>query len=224
MRTGSTWVYEVIVALTRPDRHAFVSTVSDAIRMLDESGSCVLKTHSINGNNLSHLSGRAHSIRVLRNYKDSLMSRALYCRNVRPAEKEPNLPEEEEIIRTCVNLSDKDFVNYFLTTSQSVQRWMEELVAFERGAFDHTFYYEMLLHNPRDQFLLWLEKNEPLFALDEDDVERALEKRSYEYMQRTKTPGFIGSTGVGLWMQWLSNSLSKDLDRLYYDQRRQILK
>jgi hypothetical protein len=219
MRTGSTWVHEVLVSMIHPKRRDFVDNVEDLSKALDHAGPCVLKSHSCFDLNTTELSGKVHHICVLRNYKDSLISRALYCRNVRPAEGEVNCPDEEALIHECIALKDRAFVNVFLSNSPLLSRWLKELVVFEQGRFDHTFYYEMLLHNPRDQFQWWIERHGLQSRFSLQDLDAALDFCSFQRMRTVKTPGFMGSTGVGLWMRWLEEPLSKEIDRHYYRER-----
>ena len=223
MRTGSTWVHEVLASMIVPERVDYVSTVTEALTVLESCTSCVLKSHGLADSDIQTLRSKAHCIRVLRNYKDSLISRALYCRNVRPAENEPNSPGEDALIRECAGMTDQQFANAFLTKCPFVQRWIDEIVIFERGTYDHTFYYEMLLHNPRDQFQAWVEKVGLQSVVSVEAIQNALDACSFRTMRKAKTPGFVGSTGVGVWMHWLDESLSRDLDRLYFKQRDLVL-
>jgi hypothetical protein len=218
MRTGSTWIYEILLELLRAERSGFVSQLGEVLAAAEAHGSFVLKSHSLIDLDALRLRGKVHTIRILRNIKDSLISRALYCRNVRPAQGLENEEAEEQIIQNCQGFEDQKFVNVFLAEAAVVKRWMEELTVFERGVFDQTFYYEMLLHNPRTQLYHWtvrhgFEKEIPLDALD-----RALEKWSFSNMRQNMAKGFIGSTGVGRWMEWLEAPVVKMLDAMYLEQ------
>ena len=217
MRTGSTWVHEVLVALLRPRRTDFVSTLKEALLVADAFRHCVLKSHSLVAEHLPELRTLLHTIRVLRNYKDSLISRSLYCRNVRRAEGLKNQPEEDAIIDACAGMSDRDFVNEFLLQSPLIPFWLREIVSFEPGDYDHTFYYEMLLHNPRDQFSAWMQRHD--VNATESALDAALERCAFHRMKVENTPGFIGSTGVGQWMHWLTEPLWRRLDALYLQER-----
>jgi hypothetical protein len=219
MRTGSTWIYEILVELVQPARKGFVSRVEEVLAIVEAEPSFVLKSHSLIDLDVLRLRGMAHTMRVLRNIKDSLISRALYCRNVRPAQGLENEPAEEAIIKSCANASDQEFVNVFLCELNVVKHWMEELVIYERGAFEHTFYYEMLLHNPRAQLQHWIVRNGFEKEITLEAIDRALERWSFEQMRKSMTKGFIGSTGVGRWMDWLEAPVAKRLDALYLEQK-----
>jgi hypothetical protein len=219
MRTGSTWIYEILLELVEPAQKGFVSKVEEVLAAAETEPSFVLKSHSLIDLDALRLRGKVHTIRVLRNIKDSLISRALYCRNVRPAQGLENDAVEEQIIQNCNGFDDQKFVNVFLAESTVMKRWMEELTVFERGVFDQTFYYEMLLHNPRAQLHHWAVRHGFDKKLTLEAIDRALEKWSFSHMRKAMTKGFIGSTGVGRWMDWLEAPLSKMLDALYLEQK-----
>jgi CO dehydrogenase/acetyl-CoA synthase beta subunit len=101
---------------------------------------------------------------------------------------------------------------------------MGDVVMFERGNFDYTFYYEMLIHNLRDQLWAWVEKAELVDKLRLADIDAAIKKCSFQRMKAVKTKGFIGSTGVGQWMMWLDESVAEKLDSLYQEQRDYFLR
>jgi hypothetical protein len=219
MRTGSTWVHSVLADLLLPEETVFVSSADEVTRICSAAQSCVLKSHSIIDLDLPKLHGKIHVVRVLRNYKDCLISRALYCRNVRGREGLPNVPAEDAIIEACDGLDDRAYTNVFVSDFAILSRWMEEVVVFERGTFDHTFYYEMLIHNPRDQFQWWIEKNGLSSIVNSEILDGALDRRSVPRLGMTKTGRFIGSAGVGQWMHWLDEPLWRQLDKLYLYQR-----
>ena len=131
----------------------------------------------------------------------------------------PAAPGEEALVRKCEGKEDREFVNFFLSNFKDLARWMEEIAVFERGEFDHTFYDEMLLHNPRDQFQSWLEKAGLAATVSMGQLDAALEQRSFQQMRKKMTPGFIGSTGVGQWMHWLEEPVWRKLDALYLEHR-----
>ncbi len=219
MRTGSTWVHEILVCLVEPARRDFVSTVPEALKIANEAPVTVLKSHALIDVDVPDLHPELHVVRVLRNFKDSLISRALYCRNVRRAENLKNLPDEAAAIERLDGLDTPAFVNAFLRECEAVPRWLEEIVVYERGEFDHTFYYEMLLHNPHDQFLAWANRagySRPGLSAA---IDSALEQRSYGKMKAATSPGFVGSTGVGQWMAWLDEPVARYLDGLYRNMR-----
>jgi hypothetical protein len=217
LRTGSTWVCEMLAKVLRAERTDFVSTVASALQISGLTRSCVLKSHTLIDLDVLRLKGRVHSVRILRNYKDCLISRALYCRNVRSAEGQVSDPNEDAVIGECIGLPDRVFVNIFLATCPNVAAWMENLVVYERGDFDHTFYYEMLLHNTKNQLLAWIEKQEESESLV-GRLDEALEYCNFRNMQARKTRRFMASTGVGQWIHWLDEPVWRKLDRLYHDQ------
>lgn len=219
MRVGSTWVHELLIALLKPQRTNFVRTPDEALAAVSGGMSCVLKSHSIIDLDLPALQGRIHTVRVLRNYKDCLISRALYCRNVRTAEGEENTPAEQEVIDRCKGMETREFVNVYLSEFRELQRWVGDLVMFERGEFDHTFYYEMLLHNMHDEMWNWVCEAGLEHRVSQADVVLALKNCSFQRMQKRTTKGFVGSTGVGQWMHWLDEPLIDRLDALYLEQR-----
>jgi hypothetical protein len=77
MRTGSTWVHEVLVDMIKPKNRDFVWKTSDMVRALETSETFVLKSHKWFDFTSADFRGKLHSIRVLRNFKDSLISRSL---------------------------------------------------------------------------------------------------------------------------------------------------
>ncbi|HYF35005.1 MAG TPA: hypothetical protein VD994_06905 [Prosthecobacter sp.] len=196
-----------------------MGTAKRALEVMQLGESCVLKSHSIINIDLPALRDFFHSIRILRNYKDSLISRALYCRNVRSAEGAANELAEQKLIDECEGAHDVEFLNIFLSEFENLDRWLEDIVIFERGDFDQTFYYEMLLHNPHDQFAAWLEKTGLSSKITLSQLSEALEQCAFQKMRQKKTPGFVGSTGVGQWMHWLEPEVSNDLDSRYFKLR-----
>jgi len=220
MRTGSTWIHEMLIFLLRPRRCDYVERVEEAAAILAASDRCVLKSHSLTARKLREIGAGLYSVRVLRNYKDSLISRALYCRHVRPAEGNANSPEEDRCIHECKDLDDATFVNVFLRECPAVLRWIDEIISFDSGDFDWTFYYEMLLHNPLDQLSSWLTSSGFAEHAGDRTVEQALEACSFSRMREAHTRGFVGSTGVGRWMEILDPRLSKEIDCRYYERRK----
>jgi hypothetical protein len=219
MRVGSTWVHEVLTTLLKPERQNYVGNAESAVAMADSVECCVLKSHSIMEAQIPQLAGKLHTIRVLRNFKDCLISRALYCRNVRSLQGLPNTPAETALIQECADLGEADFLNVFLAEHTELESWIQHLVLYERGEFDHTFYYEMLLHNPRDEFWAWMEKVRLSERLGLDTLDHALDHCAFQKMKARKTKGFIGSTGVGQWMTCLHPELAKRLDAMFEQQR-----
>lgn len=219
MRVGSTWVHEVFIALLRPERRDFVASAEQALAVIESGASCVLKSHRLIDLDLSKLERRLHAIRVLRNFKDSLISRALYCRNTRPREGMNPTREEAAFIKESVGLDDREFVNEFLRRCPVVPRWMEQIVVFERGGFDYTFYYEMLLHNAPDEFLKWMRAHAVDLPGDSSRLETILGEVSFHRIRRARMAGATGWTGVGRWMEWLDERLVLTLDALYLDMR-----
>ena len=219
MRTGSTWIHELLVFLFRPACKDYVDGIDEAQRIFASHASCVLKSHTLTAGRLREIGNDVYGVRVLRNYKDSLISRALYCRYVRPAEGNPNSPGEDRGIQECKDMDDPAFLNSFLEKCPAVDHWIDEIVAFDSGEFDCTFYYEMLLHNPLDQLSSWLENSGFAECAGDRTVEQALEECSFLRMRQAHTPGFVGSTGVGRWMEVLDPRVAKALDRRYYERR-----
>jgi Sulfotransferase domain len=219
MRTGSTWIHKLLVFLFRPACKDYVDGIDEVERIFASHASCVLKSHTLTASRLREIGSEVYSVRVLRNYKDSLISRALYCRYVRPAEGNPNSPEEDRGIQECKDMDDPAFLNVFLETCPAVGQWIDEILVFDSGNFDCTLYYEMLLHNPLDQLSSWLMSSGFAECAGDRTVEQALEECSFLRMRKAHTPGFIGSTGVGRWMEVLDPQVSRDLDRRYYERR-----
>ena len=100
-------------------------------------------------------------------------------------------------MRKCEGKEDREFVNFFLSNFKDLARWMEEIAVFERGEFDHTFYDEMLLHNPRDQFQSWLEKAGLAATVSMSQLDAALEQRSFQQMKKAEGAGIHGFDGRG---------------------------
>lgn len=221
MRVGSTWVHELLCDLFKPDHRDFVRSSADALTVVARGGTCVLKSHRISAHDLPILAGHLHSIRVLRNFKDCLISRAFYCRNVlyRRDAKSKGTPAEESALSECGALGDVEFVNTFLSIFADLGKWVEAIVMYERGSYDHTFYYEMLIHNARDELWHWINKAGLTSQVDLQKLDEALHASSFKKMKARKTPGFVGSTGVGGWMHLLDEPVSAQLDELYHRYR-----
>jgi hypothetical protein len=135
LRTGSTWVHAVLADLFQPECVDFVPDWESAAAIAGRVQSCVLKTHGVFAHDAARLAGMLEVVRILRDYADCLISRALYCRNVRLAEGLDNLPRESEIIERCTGLEDRAYVNALLGDEEVAGRWLEELALFERGEF-----------------------------------------------------------------------------------------
>jgi hypothetical protein len=218
MRTGSTWVHAVLCELLRPSRTDFVSSADQALRFVTEEV-CVLKSHLVGYRELPALRGHFRIVRVLRNFKDCLISRALYCRHVRPAQKLPLRPAEAAAMRRCEGMDDRVFVHEVLSGAEVAEEWLREIAEFEVGRFDHTLYYEMLLHNAHDQFWLGLEALGLSERIAFQELDAALRRCSFARMRVNSDPGFVGSTGVGRWMDWLEQPLIDRLDARFFELR-----
>jgi hypothetical protein len=205
----------VLCHLFRPECADFVPDADAALRVAQTATSCVLKTHGVFVHDVARLAGSLEVIRVLRNYADCLISRALYCRNVRPAEGLDNLPREAEIIEHCAGLDDRAYVNFILFDAEVAARWLDELAHFEMGAFPYTFIYETLVRDAQVEFTKWLRAAGLDDRVTPAALQGALEQCSMERMRAVTTPGFVGSTGVGKAGWWLEPAVQARLEQTY---------
>lgn len=215
LRTGSTWVHAVLCDLFQPECVDFVADAEAALQVAQTVASCVLKTHAVFVQDVARLSDELQVIRILRNHVDCLISRALYCRNVRPAEGLDNLPREAEIIRGCAGMEDRAYVNFILSDEEVVVRWLDELAQFERGTFPYTFRYEALASDPAAEFRKWLVAAGVKRQVSAAALEGALERCSMDRMRAATTPGFVGSTGVGNAGWWLEPAVRERLEETW---------
>lgn len=221
MRTGSTWLVEMLQGISQfPERH-FVTTAREVSALLeagDRGG--VVKSHEIVDLDWQAIPPQVPILRITRNFKDSLISRILYERNIRPSEGlEIKSREIRELVEALSEETDAVFVRCFLERCRHVViAWLSEIVVMERTWSDRclTITYESLMHNPYEAMAeltecLW--GRWPVARNRVSGVVRTSLRRGYR-----QRDSFLRSraVGVGGWETYLTCELSEKLEDLYF--------
>jgi hypothetical protein len=222
MRTGSTWLVGLLKGIAAvPDR--YVTNAEQVRASMDElKEGAILKTHSIIDLDWPQLPHELSIVRVIRNYKDSLVSRALYVRNIRTREgRGIDEPEIRSLLTELGDASDLEFVRAFVDRCSLVEDWLAEMAVLERGEDERcvTLMYETLMHNPYDALaelttVLWPGCSEAMSRVT-GVVRRSIQEG---FNQRDS---FLRSraVGVGGWETLLSWEQSERLDEIYFKMR-----
>ena len=224
MRTGSTWFVEVMRDIL-DCADGYAGTVAEANRMIRSTERIVIKTHELHDVHWPEIDPGAHIVRILRNYKDSLISRALYVRHIRTAENYPLSDDEfRDLVPDKAEASDEEVLAAFIDASPLVEAWLREIVLRERGWSDRvlTVLYETLQHNPYDAFAEivtalwpdWEEGPQRVVPSVRHHLRRGVELRKEIYRSRV--------VGVGGWERWLTPEQGFRLDELYYRLRKEM--
>jgi hypothetical protein len=218
MRTGSTWLVSMLRGIAQTT-DTYANSVDEAISiMAKEHVPGIIKAHGIIDRDWNRVPLDVPIVRLTRNFKDSLISRALYVKNIRAAEGE-SIGESEitELLAELGDASDQEYVATFVDRCSWTEKWLAEIAVMERGDHGrcHTLRYELLMHNPYDVMLeltdcLWpgwteaLERVEPVVK---ESLRRGIKQRA-SYLRNQ-------AVGVGGWEAWLSIEQSERLDGLY---------
>lgn len=224
MRTGSTWLVRMLRDISQfPERH-FVKSAGEVDALLeggDKGG--IIKSHAICDLDWPDLPARILVVRVTRNFKDSLISRVLYDKNIRPSEgRETGEREIREMVEKDGDVSDQEFVRRFVDRRNALKTWLAHIVVMERGRDERclTLTYESLMHNPYDAMEEltgslwpdWAEARSRVHATVQSSIRRGFKQRE-TFMRRQ-------AVGVGGWENWLTREQSERLDALFRSFRR----
>ncbi len=222
MRTGSTWMVRMLRDICQaPDR--YVSNVEDALQFIKETNrGGIIKTHDIVDVDWRRLPLHVPIVRITRNFKDSLISRALYAKNIRTSEG-GRIEEFElkQLLEEIGEVTDQEFISAFFDRCSLVENWLANIVVMERGHDErcHTLTYEQLMHNPFDVMLEltdclwpeWTEARERVKTAVKDSIRVGYKERE-TFLRKL-------AVGVGGWENWLSVEQSERLDELYWEFR-----
>ena len=220
MRTGSTWLVGMLQDISQfPERH-FVITAADVCALLgtgDQRG--IMKSHEIVDLDWSAMPPQVPIVRVTRNFKDSLISRVLYERNIRPSEgRKITSPEIRELVERFSKESDQLFVHRFLEECSDVTAWLSEIVVIERSWDKRclSITYESMMHNPYE---VMAELTECLWG-GWADARARVPGAVRESLRRgfLERKSFLRNRAVGLggWETYVTCEQSEKLEDLYF--------
>jgi Sulfotransferase domain len=222
MRTGSTWLVNMLEQIGQASGF-YANNVSEALAWIGQpTGDGVVKSHGIIDLDWHRLPEHVPLLRITRNYKDSVISRAQYVKNIRPHEGTP--VAEAEILALLAELdcpSEHEFIAAFVKQCPLVEDWLAEIVVMERSHSERCLavMYESLMHNPYD---LMLELTEAIWPGWDCAQHRVLPVVKQSLQDGLKKRGsFLRSkaVGVGGWELYLSPDQSERLDDMYLSLR-----
>lgn len=226
MRTGSTWLHSLLVQISGAQNH-YVTSIADGLKVIRDTPSGMIKTHAVIDIDWDKVPPEVPIVRIIRNYKDSLISRALYVRNIRPSAGEPiTEPAMLELLARIGNATDQEFMTAFIDTSPLVDLWLAEIAVMERGDSERclTVMYETMMYNPYEMVaeiisVLWPDWTEGL-----QRVEATVRGSIHQGLNLRKQFQRKQAVGVGGWEAWLTAEQSDRLDARYYALKRLALK
>lgn len=222
MRTGSTWLVKLLRQISET-RELYVTSVEDAVNLVASTPGGIIKTHGIIDIDWNTVPAGVPIVRIVRNYKDSLLSRALYVKNIRPSAGEPiTEPAMRELLAKLGDVTDKEFISAFVDDCSLVHLWLAEIAVMERSTDDccFTLMYESMMKNPYDVMAelvdaLWPGWKEGLARVS--DVVRASIREGFRQRET-----FLRklAVGVGGWETLLTVDQSERLDDLFFKIRK----
>lgn len=220
MRTGSTWLTGLINDITGQTSR-FVNTVDEASQILNTAPCSVMKTHKIIDLDWPALPEEVQVVRVLRNHKDSLLSRILYAKNIRREEGFPVEPEITALYEQHGEISDKEFVTFFLAGCPLALHWLAEIAVMERGDNSrcHTITYEELMRDPVECLLKLAPKLWPAWRDPAAKIRQEVRKASRQGLELRNSYLRRQAIGVGGWEHWLTAEQSEWLDDVFLELR-----
>jgi hypothetical protein len=225
MRTGSTWLFNLLLRISGGSNH-YVTSIDDALKVVESKPNAVIKTHAIIDIDWPALPAEVSVVRIVRNYKDSLLSRALYVKNIRPKEGEPITESSmRELIAELGDVSTEGFVRAFVERSPLVDQWLAEIAVMERGENNRclTVMYEGMMFNPYQMMVEIVSTIWPDWDWAITRVESAVKLSIYEGLSQREMFLRNEAVGVGGWENWLTAELSDRLDAKYFELKRLAL-
>jgi hypothetical protein len=219
MRTGSTWLVNLLKMIAQAP-HQFVNSVEEALAFMEkrEEGA-VFKTHGIVDLDWPRVPAGVPMVRIIRNFKDSLISRALYVKNIRTSEgSDISEPEMRALLAELGTTgSEQEFIRAFMDRCPLVEDWLAEIAVLERGKDKRclTLMYEALMHNPYDVVAELTEDLWPGWSDAKNRVRDAVRQSIRNGFHQRETFLRSHAVGVGGWETWLSCEQSERLDDLF---------
>lgn len=217
MRTGSTWLVKLLQQISGA-RGLYVTNGDDALKLIESTPGGVIKSHGIIDIDWPSIPLSVGMVRLVRNYKDSLISRALYTKNIRPSAGEPiNEPAMRKLLAELGEVSDQEFIAQFVERCELVEMWLAEIAVMERGSDGRCFtlMYEAMMNNPYDAVAELVDALWPGWAdglIRTRDVVRASLR---EGLRQRKSFLRNLAVGVGGWEAWITADQSERLDDIF---------
>ena len=217
MRTGSTWLVSLLQQISGL-RSWFADTDEDAKRLIATTPNGLIKSHCIIDADWQQFPDRVRILRITRNYKDSLISRALYVKNIRPSEGAAiTEPAMIKLIEEMSGSSENEFVSAFVDRCEMVEEWLAEIAVMERGSDERciTMMYEAMMKNPHDAMAELVDALWPGWTDALGRVPDAVRASIRDGFRQRETFLRKLAVGVGGWETWLTADQSERLDELF---------
>lgn len=214
MRVGSTWVCEALNGLLQQkERYAVVtsrtleagmSATKEELNDLCSIKSPVVKTHIYTPSDLLKLDERfikpedkPYVISVHRDFLDALVSRVLYERHVRPAQKLPSDPIIQSLLDRYPTITDAGLISLLVET-QSI--FLLKQIRLWR-LFDQTIANPYVIAVPYKQIVespdTLLRRFNQIICATSDVVESTTKSLSLSNMKKKHTEGFVRRGAIG---------------------------
>lgn len=196
----------------------FISSAEALNKILETNSAGIIKTHQLIDLDWCHIPAAIPIVRISRNFKDSLISRALYVKNIRVSEGQSiNEFEILDILNNFADLSDKEFINELFKSPKLIKKWLAEIVVMERGISPqcHDITYEVFMHNPYQALTYLAEKVWPDCSEMHERIDSVVQQAIREGYQQRKTFLRSNAVGIGGWETWLTYEQSEKIDILY---------